>query len=162
MVAGGERLNKVAIAVGTVIAVVVVAALGIMLMNGSNGSGQPQTENSVVLPSGSTNNQNPNVTITYGKGATCPAGSLYIDVHIKNNGYANFTPSGSSFELTINGVVYQYWYSGSQLLGWRSTDIADGGRYDASIAFQVPDSTAPFVLSYNSASTDYNIVCRTE
>ena len=110
----------------------------------------------------STQNDNSVVTITYGKGATCPAGELYVDVHIKNNGYANFQPSGSKFELMINGVVYHYWYSGSQLLGWRNVDIANGEGYDASIAFKVPDSSAPFVLSYDNTSTDYNIVCKPE
>ena len=156
--------TTVKLAVGILVAVAVVASLAFLLKNGSNGSSQPQTEDSAALPSSSTNsqNENPTVTITYGKGATCPAGELYVDVHIKNNGYANFQPLGSKFELTINSVVYHYDFSGSQLLGWQNTDIANGEKYDASIAFKVPDSTAPFVLSYDSSSTDYNIMCQPE
>jgi hypothetical protein len=154
----------VKLAVGTLVAVAIVASLVFLVLNGSIGSGQPQTDNSAALPNGSTNsqNENPTVTITYGKGATCPVGELYVDVHIKNDGYANFQPSGSSFELTMNNIVYHYWYSGSQLLGWQNVDIANGEGYDASIAFKVPDSSAPFVLSYDSTSTDYNIVCEPE
>ena len=143
------------------VAIAVVASLAFLFVNGNlpftlsqdnSQNGSPTVTNPNVT--------NPNVTITYGKGATCPAGELYVDVHIKNNGYANFQPLGSKFELTINSVVYHYDFSGSQLLGWQNVDIADGDSYDASIAFRVPDSSAPFVLSYNSTSTDYNIVCQ--
>ena len=141
------------------VAIAVVASLAFLFVNGN----LPFTLSQDNSQNGNPTVTNPTVTITYGKGATCPAGELYVDVHIKNNGYDNFQPLGSKFELTINSVLYHYWYSGSQLLGWQNVDIADGDSYDASIAFQgVPDSSAPFVLSYNSTSTDYNIVCQPE
>jgi len=142
-------MKKVAKLAAGIVAIAVVALLAFLFMNGN-------------LPFTLNQNANLTVTIAYGKGATCPAGELYVDVHIKNNGYANFQPLGSRFELTINSVVYHYDFSGSQLLGWQNVDIANGDSYDASIAFKVPDSSAPFVLSYNSTSTDYNIVCQPE
>jgi hypothetical protein len=153
----------VKLAVGILVTVAVVASIAFLVMNGSNSQTGGQTDNS-ALTHDSTNTQNDNsvVTITYGKGATCPAGELYIDVHIKNNGYTTFKPSGSNFALTINSIVYHYDFSGSQLLGWRNADIANGESYDASIAFKVPDSSATFVLSYSSTSTDYNILCQPE
>ena len=137
------------IAVVVIIAIAAVASVAFLFANG----------NSPFLLN---QNTTPTVTITYGKGATCPAGELYVDVHIHNNGYANFQPLGSKFELTMNGVVYHYHFAGSQLLGWQNVDLANGERYDASIAFKVPDTSASFVLSYNNSSTDYNIVCRPE
>ena len=148
-------MNKRLKFAGIGVAIVIIASVAILLING------------LTLPGGNLDttppkNENAVVNITYGKGATCPAGELYVDVYIKNNGYANFQPIGSKFELTMNGVVYHYWYSGSQLLGWQNVDIVNGESYDASIAFQVPDSAAPFALSYENPSTEYNITCQPE
>ncbi len=147
-------MNKTLKYAGVLVAVVAVASITILLMNG------------LALPSGGQSedfnlpNENALVTITYGKGATCPKGELYIDVHIKNDGYDNFRPSGSQFVLTIGSVDYQYDFSGSKLLGWQNVDIANGEKYDASIAFKVPDSSAAFVLNYTS--TEYKILCQPE
>ena len=153
----------VKLAVVVLVAVAVLASLAFLLMNGSNGPSGSQTDNSALTNDlDNTQNENAVVTITYGKGATCPAGELYVDVHIKNNGYDNFQPSGSKFVLTANNVDYHYDFSGSQLLGWQNVDIANGEKYDASIAFKVPGSPAAFVLSYQSSSTDYNIMCQPE
>ncbi len=149
-------MNKPLKIAGAVVVIVVVASVAILLINGLTLPGGNSTDTTPP------ENENAVVNITYGKGATCPVGELYVDVHIKNNGYANFQPLGSKFELTMNGVVYNYWYSGSQLLGWRNTDIADGESYDASIAFQVPDSTAPFTLSYVDTSAGFNVTCQPE
>ncbi len=150
-------------AVVILVAIAVIASVAFLLMNRPNGSSGSQTDNSVLTEGPvQTQNENAVVTIKYGKGATCPAGELYVDVHITNDGYSNFKPSGSKFVLTIANVNYQYDFSGSKLLGWQNVDIANGERYDASIAFKVPDSSASFVLSYDNTSSEYKIVCQPE
>ncbi len=144
---------------GILVAVAAVVSIAVLVING------------LTLPSGSSNlsndtipplNENASINIIYGKGATCPAGELYVDVHIKNEGYDSFTASGSKFVLIAGGIEYRYDFSGSKLLGWQNTPVANGERYDASIAFKVPDSTVPFVLNYVDTSTEFNIVCQSE
>jgi hypothetical protein len=155
--------TMVNLAVILLVAIAVVAFAAFFFMNKPNGSSDNQTDNSALttIPN-QTQNKNAVVTITYGKGATCPAGELYVDVHIKNDGYDSYTPSGSKFVLVIGDIYYHYDFSGSKLLGWQNVAIANGERYDASIAFKVPDSTAPFILNYDDTSTEYNIVCQPE
>ncbi len=152
--------SVVKLAVGIVIAVAVVASLAFFLMSGN--PNQSETENSAALPSGSTNsqNENPVVTIAYDKGRLADCGTgIMVSVSIKNDGYANFRATASNFVFTANGVTYPYDYSGTKTLGWQNTDIPDGGSYEATMVFQGNQLPTSFVLSYNSGSTDYTIVC---
>ena len=151
------------IAVAALVAVSVVASVAFLVFGNPSGSSQTNTQNSAALPSGSTNNQNKNavVTITYDKGRLADCGTgLMVAVSIKNEGYTNFKAAASSFVFTANGVTYPYSYSDTKLLGWQNTDIPDGGSYEATMVFQGNAMPASFVLSYNSGSTDYNIVCQ--
>ncbi len=147
-------------AIVALVAVAILASVTFLFMNGSNGS--TNTENSLTLPpdSASSQNENPVITISYSKGARCPAGELIVDVSIKNSGYSNFIISGSSFVATANNVAYHYDFSGSKLLGWQNVNIPNGESYSASIVFKVPVEYNTFSLSYESSSTDYNIVCQ--
>lgn len=147
------------ITVLALVAVAIVASVTYLFMNGSNGSSQANTE---TLPNNLTNpqNENPLITISYSKGARCPAGELIVDLSIKNSGYSDFTISGSSFVATANNVAYHYDFSGSKLLGWQNVNIPNGESYSASIVFKVPVEYNTFSLSYGSSSTDYNILCQ--
>ncbi len=151
------------IAVVALVAVALVASVAFLVFGIPSGSSQTNTQNSAALPSGSTNNPNKNtvVTITYDKGRLADCGTgLMVAVSIKNEGYTNFKATASSFVFTANGVTYPYSYSDTKLLGWQNTDIPDGGSYEATVVFQGTAMPASFVLSYNSSSSDYNIVCQ--
>ncbi len=151
------------IAVVALVAVVVVASVAFLVFGNPSGSSQPNTQNSAALPGGSSTTQNKNavVTITYDKGRLADCGTgLMVSVSIKNEGYTNFKATASSFVFTANGVTYPYSYSDTKLLGWQNTEIPDGGSYEATVVFQGTAMPASFVLSYDSGSADYNIVCQ--
>ncbi len=153
-------MNKgMMIAAFSFVAVAIIASVVFLFLLGPNGS---NTENSLALPSDSTTPQkeNPEIAISYSKGARCPAGELIVDLAIKNSGYSDFRISGSSFVATANNVAYHYDFSGSKLLGWQNVNIPNGESYTASIVFKVPEEYNTFVLSYESSSTDYKIVCQ--
>lgn len=153
----------VKLAVAIALAAAVVASLAFVLMNGSAATTQPQTENSATLPSGSisTEKENAVITITYDKGMLAECGTgIMVAVSIRNDGYTNFRATASSFVFTANGVTLPYDYSATKTLSWQNTDIPDGGSYNATIVFKGSKLPSSFALSYNSGSTDYNIVCQ--
>jgi hypothetical protein len=114
----------------------------------------------------------PNVTITYstemayaieGDFSTSepdPGGVfLIVDMTIQNNGYSTFDNSETYFNVIVDRVSFDVDYWETMVLGnWKTVDIYDGGIYEGTLVFEIPEKHETYQLDYKKWFSSYNIV----
>jgi hypothetical protein len=81
---------------------------------------------------------------------------LIVNMTIKNNGYDNFGTYPYFFHLIADNITYDYYFNLLEMENWENVDIRNGGTFEGTLVFQLPESVSSFTLDYD-AFQDYNI-----
>ena len=83
---------------------------------------------------------------------------LVIQMTIHNKGYDEFSTNLHYFKVIVDNIGYNIAFEEYSIDAWETVEILDGGNFEGTLIFEVPETSSPLTLDYHRPFKNYDIV----